>query len=330
LREPAIGVVIPTKPLGRILAEAARAALEKLGRVTWAAAEDKVTPEEAVRVLAGCEIGIGSWGTPNPRTEGLLAACPHLKLWVHAAGSVKAMFGPHLEGRDLVIASCAPAIAEQVAETTLGLLIVGVRRVLENAAANRRGKAGWPPNSKDLDQATIGLVGAGQVGRRVIANLRPFGPRILLFDPYVSPQEAKALGVEKRPTVADLCRECDALSLHAPANPDCAKMVGPAEFAAMKDDCILVNTARGALVDEAALIEELQKGRFFAFLDVTAPEPAAADSPLRRLPNVVLTSHIAGGPTPKIGNQVVRDVQAWVRGEPLTMAVTADMLARIA
>jgi phosphoglycerate dehydrogenase-like enzyme len=307
-----------------------RAALERLGRVAWAAADEKVSPEEALRVLADAEIGVGSWGTPHPKTDGLLSACPKLKLWVHAAGSVKYMFGPHLTGRDLVIASCAPAVADQVAETTLGLLIVGVRRILENAAANRRGKAGRPPNCKDLAQAAIGVVGASQVGRRVIANLRPFGPRILLFDPYVSKREARKLGVELRPTVADLCRECDALTLHAPANPDCVKMVGPREFAAMRDDCVLVNTARGVLVDEAALIEELRKGRFFAFLDVTAPEPAAEDSPLRDLPNAVLTSHIAGGPTPKIGAQVVRDVRAWIKGEPLALAVTADMLDRIA
>ncbi len=328
--QPKIGVVIPAKRLEGIMVPGDREQLDALGDVTWCRAEAKCADEEAVEVLQGCEIGVGSWGTPNPKTEDLMEKCPDLKLWIHAAGSVKGMFGPHLEGRGLTIASCAPAIADQVAETTLGELIIGVRRILENAALNRKWKAGRPKNIKGLGEATIGLLGASQVGRRVIKLLAPFGPRVLLYDPYVSAEEAQRLGVEKRDSVLDLCRACDALTIHAPANPDCRHMVGADELAAMKDDAVLVNTARGMIIDEAALIAELEKERLFAFLDVTDPEPADEQSPLRKLPNVVLTSHIAGGQTIKIGAQVVRDVRAWVAGEPLMMAVTKDQLERIA
>ncbi len=333
MTKPTIAVVVPLSMLARTFPPADRHRLEALGDVAWTDAEEKTSPEEAIELLQGREIGIGSWGTPNPATEGLLGACPELKLWIHAAGSVKGIVRPVAEAireRGLVVASCAPAIAEQVAETTLGELIVGVRRILENAAANRNGKARRPENCLDLEQATIGVLGASQVGRRVIRNLQPFGPRILVYDPYLTDEGAAELGVERRDAVTEVCRECHALTIHAPANPDCRHMVGPEQLAAMRDDCVIVNTARGMIVDEAALIEELSKGRFFAFLDVTDPEPAPEDSPLRRLPNVVLTSHIAGGPTPKIGGQVVRDVEAWTRGEPPEMAVAPEDVQRIA
>jgi len=98
----------------------------------------------------------------------------------------------------------------------------------------------------------------------------------------------------------------------------------------MPDDCVFVNTARGMCIDEQALIAELEKGRLLAFLDVSTPEPAADDSPLRKLPNVVYTSHTAGGPGENIGRQAVDDVAAFLRGEQPTCVVTEDMLDRLA
>ena len=98
----------------------------------------------------------------------------------------------------------------------------------------------------------------------------------------------------------------------------------------MRDDAIFINTARGACVDEAALIAELSAGRLFAFLDVTDPEPTPIDSPLRHLRDVLLTSHIAGPKSKRIGHQVVNDIEAYLRGESPTHVVTADMIDLIA
>jgi phosphoglycerate dehydrogenase-like enzyme len=329
MAKPGIGVVIHTKLREGLFSKEDMARLEELGEVTWTEAPDKVSIEDAAAILADCEIGIGSWGTPGPCEE-LLAACPKLRLWVHAAGSVKRFFGPHLEGRDLTIASCAPAIAEDVAEMTLGELIVGLKRVLENAAANRRGRAGKPANSRTLADATVGVLGASQVGRRAIRLLRPFGANVLLYDPYVTPEQAREMGVTLLDDVTELCARSDAVTLHTPAVPATKHMLGAKQFAAMADDAVIINTARGVCIDQDALITELEKGRFFAFLDVSAPEPAGGDSPLRKLPNVVLTSHIAGGASRKIGAQAVDDVERFLRGQRPLMAPTADELERIA
>ena len=107
-------------------------------------------------------------------------------------------------------------------------------------------------------------------------------------------------------------------------------MMGTKEFKVMKDDAVFINVSRGACVDELALIEELKKGRLFAFLDVSDPEPAELDNPIRALPNVIYTSHLAGGPSIHIGNQVISDIQAYLHGQKLEMQVTWDMLDTMA
>lgn len=324
-----IGVTIEVPLRDMLFTPEDRQRLDRLGDVTWTCKGSKLTCREMSDLLADCEIAVASWNDVGLNAE-IAAACPKLRLWEHVAGSVKHMFGPWLEGRDITIASCAPANAENVAEHTLGLLIVGLKRVIPNAQANRSGGYPKPANPRVLGTSTIGVVGASQVGLRVIRMLRPFGPRILLYDPHISQEEAARLGVELTRDLVALCACSDAVTLHAPALPSTRGMVGRRELQVMPDDAVLVNTARGAIIDEAALIAELEKGRLFAMLDVTEPEPTADDSPLRRLPNVVLNSHIAGQADFKMGRQAVDDVERFLRSQRPLMAVTADMLDRVA
>ncbi len=328
-----IGVVVH-EPLARALfAPADRARLARLDpAVRWADVTEPLTMAQAVEVLRDADVAVGSWKAPLP-DERLLSECPRLRLWVHAAGSVKAMFAPGVRGphgRELIIASCAPAIAEQVAEFTLGLIIVGLKRLIPSAAANRAGPAPKPANALTPGSATVGVIGASHVGRGVMRLLRPLDARLLLFDPYVSDGQARELGATKVNDLVELCASSDLVTLHAPLLPSTRHMLTAAHFRAMRDDAVFINTARGGCVDEAALVEELRKGRLFAFLDVTDPEPAHADSPMRRLPNVVLTSHIAGMAEHRIGKQAVDDVEAFLTGRQPKLVVTEDMLDRLA
>lgn len=329
MARPNIGVVIHDELAGRIFDADSRARLEDLGRVRWAGKSTPLTMDEACALLADCEIGVGSWGTPVPDAR-LMAACPRLRLWEHAAGSVKHIFGPHLAGRQLTVGSCAPAIAGNVAEFVLAEIIFGLRRLIPHAAANRTTQAPPPAGLKALDEATVGIVGASLVGRRLIALLAPFRPRILVHDPFLAAADAAALGVRREDDLVALCAACDVISLHVPALPSTVGMIGRRELQAMRDDAVFINSARGACVDEAALAAELGKGRLFAFIDVTEPEPAALDSPLRSLPNVFLTSHVAGLGYYKIGRQVVADIAAFLGGGRPLRPVSADMLETIA
>ena len=323
-----IGVVIHTSLVHSVFSDADRARLNNLGDVRWTESEEPVEESTAIELLQGCSIGIGSWRTPHPSAR-LVEACPDLRLWQHVAGTVTRFFGPHLEGRDLTIASCKTAIADNVSHLTLAQLIMGIRRAAQNAAQNRLAPTPKPAGTKVMSEATVGVVGASDVGRRVIRLLRGIGCAVLLYDPYVDDEEAARLDVEKVSDLVQLCARSDAVTLHTPNLPATRHLMGAAQFQAMPDDGIFVNTARGACVDEDALIAELKKGRLFAYIDVTDPEPAADDSLLRSLPNARLTSHLAGGPGTNLGRQAVDDIQAFLRGEQPLAVVTADMLERL-
>jgi len=324
-----IGVIIHTSLVTKLFNDDDRHRLNQLGDVRWTESLDPITEDQAIEHLRECTIAVGSWSTPHPSAN-IMESCPQLKLWEHVAGTVTRFFGPHLEGSDLLIATCKTANADNVAQMTLAQLITGLRRINENASANRSGRAGHPPYSKVMFESAVGVVGASEVGRRVIRLLQPLRCEILLYDPYVDEAEAKALGVEKVDDLTRLCGRCDAVTLHTPNLPATRHLMGPEQFLAMPDDAVFINTARGACVDEAALIGELKKGRLYAYLDVTDPEPAADNSPLRKLPNVALTSHIGGLPATNMGNQAVDDIAAFLRGDQPMAVITADMLDRVA
>ena len=329
MSRPRIGVVIHTELRKQLFHPEDWARLLTLGEVKATESPTPLSTDDACRLLADCDIGIGSWQTPWPNAQ-LVAACPNLRLWEHAAGTVKHFFGPHLEGRDLAIASCKTAIADCVAEMTLAEIILGLRGVFPNAAANRQGIAPKPSPCRVVFGSTIGVIGASEVGKRVMKLLLPFEPTILLYDPFVSEEQAREMGVTRVDDLLDLCRRSDVITLHTPDIPACRPALSAPHFAAMRDDAIFINTARGACIDEPALIAQLQQGRLFAFLDVSTPEPATVDSLLRALPNVVYTSHIAGPPATLLGQQAVNDVAAFAQGRSPLCVVTADMLAHTA
>lgn len=324
-----IGVLIPRTAQKKLFSEEDRSRLNALGEVSWNESDQKLVLEEAIAFLADCEIGVGSWGTISPCDE-VMSACPKLKLWEHVAGSVKAMFGSHLDGRELTIASCAPAIAPSVAEMVVGQLITGLRRIPENAKAIKKGPFRKPENLKRLFESKIGIIGASLVGKSVIHFLKPFEPQILIYDPFLSEAEANRLGVIKKDNLQELCSLSDAVTLHTPDLPATRHLIGKEELQAMKDDTVFINTSQGICVDQDALVEELQKGRLTVFLDVSAPEPLPEGHPIYQLPNVTYTAHIAGGANQRLGRQAVKDIEAYLEGRSPQMVVTPEMLEQVA
>jgi phosphoglycerate dehydrogenase-like enzyme len=183
------------------------------------------------------------------------------------------------------------ANAASAADHAVALMLAALRRVAEHDRAVRTG--GWPRGREatpwELSGATVGLVGYGTIGRLVARRLDGFAVRILVTDP-AAPAVAGVRLVE----LDELLRASHVVSLHAPLTPATAGLIGSRRIALMRRDAVLVNTARGGLVDEPALIEALEAGRIrAAALDVFADEPPAA-AHLRRLPNLILTPHMAG------------------------------------
>ena len=179
---------------------------------------------------------------------------------------------------------------------------------------------------------TIGVVGASHVGRLVIEHLRRFDFQILLYDPFVTPLAARDMGA-KKVGLSELMSGSDVVSLHAPLLKDTLHMITARELSLMPDGATLINTARGGLIDQQALIEELTKGRLFAVLDTTDPELLPESSVLFDLPNVFLTPHIAGSlgdETQRLTDFVVAEIERYARGGALKYLVRREHLARLA
>ncbi|MET7907447.1 hydroxyacid dehydrogenase [Streptomyces avermitilis] len=265
-------------------------------------AEDFTAPRVR-EALAGVEILITGWGCPRLDTA-VLDAAPKLRAVLHAAGSVKGFTTPALWERGIAVSSAAGANALPVAEYTLAMILLAGKDLFAHRDRFRTDRA-FPmgeilPGVGNFGRR-VGIVGASRIGRRLIELLRPFDLRPSLADPYVDAAEAARLGVPLLP-LDDLLRSSDIVTLHAPLTPETRRLIGRRELALMPDGSFLVNTARGALVDHEALVDELRTGRIGAVLDVTEPEPLPAGSPLFDLPNAFVTPHLAGSQ----GNEVAR------------------------
>ncbi|MBA7665422.1 Glycerate dehydrogenase [subsurface metagenome] len=184
---------------------------------------------------------------------------------------------------------------DEVADHTMALILSTARKVV--TGRSQIGSGGWDfkqllpiPALKDC---TLGLVGFGKIPRAVVKRAKCFGLNILTSDPFIPAELASEHGV-KLVSLEELLSTSDFVSIHVPLTNDTRGMLSKREFALMKSSATLINTARGPLVDEEALIEALQDGRIcFAALDVMTQEPPTLDNPLRGMDNVTLTPHVA-------------------------------------
>ncbi|MCU0521068.1 MAG: hydroxyacid dehydrogenase, partial [Anaerolineae bacterium] len=180
----------------------------------------------------------------------------------------------------------------------------------------------------ELYYKRVGLVSAGMIGRRMIELLHPFRCDVLVHDPYLSDEEACALGV-RRVGLLELFEASDIVSVHAPVTPETKAMISQTHFRAMKDSTLFINTARAWVVDQAAMKAELASGRIRAVLDVYDQEPLPADDVLRDLPNVFLTPHVSGHTTEsrmRLVEVVADDMARFFAGEAPRLAVSWDRL----
>lgn len=205
------------------------------------------------------------------------------------------------------------------AELTLALLLAAVRRVPEADASMRAGRFQQDlPAGDALEGRTLGVVGLGKIGARVARYGLALGMRVLAWSPNLVPERAQAAGVEYAGKDA-LLEQSDAVSLHLVLSDRTRGIIGRKELARMKRGAILVNTSRGPLVDEAALIERVENGALIAALDVYDREPLPQGHRLRQLPNTVLTPH-QGYCTRAVYEQFYREsvenIEAWLAGRP--------------
>ena len=305
--------------------------LESLGEVVWNDGESD--PEGVKKFIKDADIAVTSWLTA-PLTAEILDECPNLKLVVHAAGSVKPIVTDALWARGIRVCASTRPLGIGVAETALGFAISASKNFYQlNNDIHNGGYSEHYSNVKELYELNVGVVSAGFVGRHFIKLMNNFGVNILVYDPFLTEEGAAALGC-KKVEFTELLKESDILSIHAPSIPETNKMFNRETLALMKKDAVLINTARGSIVDEEALYEHMKAGNLkYACLDVYDPEPILPENPLRTLPNVIMTPHIAGLATNgklRIGVHAAEEIERFLKGEKMLCEVTEDMLATIA
>ena len=226
-------------------------------------------------------------------TRGVIEAAPQLRIVSRHGVGVDAVDLEAATEHGVVVTTTGAANAAAVAEYAFALLLALARKVPAADAAMRLGQ--WsrdPLVGAELDGKTLGIVGIGAVGRRVARQAQGFGMRVVAYDPLTA--QAPIAGVETM-DLASLLAEADIVTLHLRLSAATSRLIDAQALATMKRSAMLVNTARGEIVDEPALIEALRSGGIAgAALDTFAEEPLVSNSPLRAMPNVVLSPHVAG------------------------------------
>ena len=271
---------------------------------------------------------VTGWGCP-PITASVLSRLPALKAIVHTAGSVKGFVTDACWDRGIAVSSAARANALPVAEYTVAMILLSGKRVLERAREYRETKrmsVYEVPASVGNHGAVVGILSASLIGRRVIELLAPYDLQVLVHDPFVTEVDgAEPVGL------AELFERSDVVSVHTPLLPETVGLVSAELLGLLRDDAVLINTARGAVVDQDALVAEV--GRIRAVLDVTDPEVLPAEHPLWHSDSVLITPHLAGSQGnewARLGRHAVDEVRRWAAGEGFATPVPAALRERIA
>ena len=283
--------------------------------------------EEWAELLVGVEALLTTWDSPI-LDDAVLSKNSTLEIVGHVGGSVAGIVSPALYERGIRICTANTLMARTVAEWSLMMTLVGLRKMITYAqfGAGRTG-LNWEERSSNLvpTDAVIGIWGHGDVARWFIELLGPLQPKeIIVHDEYLSAEAAAARGIRKV-EFEELFKRADIIHCLTGLTSSNKGRIGAEQLAAIKDDAVLVNCGRAALVQEDALIDELRKNRFTAIMDVYEVEPLAEDHPYRGMPNVILTPHTAGyGRDEYYLGAMLDEFDRFFRGEPLQTEVAQE------
>jgi lactate dehydrogenase-like 2-hydroxyacid dehydrogenase len=310
----------------------------------------RIIPEKGLQMLSSaCDVQL--WESPEPvprdvllaeaaEAEGLLtllsdpidadviSAAPHLRAISQYAVGYDNIDVAAATARGIPVGHTPGVLTDATADLAFALLMSAARRLTEGVDHVRAGQwTTWGPKlllGQDVWGATLGIVGLGRIGAAMARRGRGFDMRVLYTGPHRKPEIEAELGVEVVP-LDDLLAASDYVSLHCPLTPETEGLIGEAELRAMKTTAILVNTARGGVVETEALVRALREGWIAgAALDVTDPEPLPADHPLVDLPNCTVTPHIGSATVStrtRMSVIAAENLLAGLRGEPLPHCV---------
>ncbi|HTN61487.1 MAG TPA: C-terminal binding protein [Devosia sp.] len=289
------------------------------------------TAEDVAAAVAGADVAVVQFAPLNRAAIGALA--PDAAVIRYGIGFDNIDIAATDE-RGIPVGYVPDYCLDEVADHTTALILTQLRRIMPLDASLRRGEWSAVKIASPLpaySATVIGFLGLGQIGRSVLRRLAPSGFRFIVADPMLDAETAQTLGVT-RVSADELIAQADVLSLHAPATPQTTGFINAERLARMKSNAIIVNTARGALIDETALATALRAGTIAgAALDVFGEEPLPAASPLRDAPNLILTPHAAwysDQAITRLQQLVADDIAAHLAGRPLRRPVPGSIAAK--
>ncbi|MEN8663312.1 MAG: hydroxyacid dehydrogenase [Lentimonas sp.] len=312
-----------------------RAKLEKLGDF-YAAPQSPDSIKADLSVLEEAEVIFSGWGAPV-MDEAFMAAAKNLKAVFYGAGSIRSFAKPAFWERDVLITTAADANAVPVAEYCVGTILLSMKNFWPLARGTRADE-GWlaAAHMREVPgnfRSTAGFISLGAIAKKTLNLLEPYDIKRLAYSTSLTVERAKSMKVDLA-SIDEIFQQSDVISLHTPDLPATKGMITGRHFEMMKPGSTFINTARGAVVNEAEMCEVLaRRPDITAVLDVTAPEPPLPGAPVATLPNVVLTPHIAGS----LGKECYRlgyfmqcEFERYLAGEPLQHIVTKEAFDRSA
>ncbi len=309
------------------------AELRARGELTIVPAAGKLPVGEIAAALREHDVAISCWGSV-PIPDELADAPGRLKYACHLTGTVREYIPPALIDAGILVTNWGDAPAYGLAEGAM-VLLFAVMKDLHRFVLRQRGmaaEAGGEVVMGSLDETPVGIYGLGVVGRAFVEMLRPFRPVIRIYDPFLKDVPPDCTRVE---TLAELFRQSRVVVIHAGLTETTRQSVTADMLALMPDHGILVNTARGAIVDHAALAREVCSGRLRAGLDVSDPEPLPADHPLAQAPGCIVTPHCISNAWPgdpvRLGRHhriCLDNLDRFIRGEPVRFAMDRQRYLR--
>ena len=307
------------------------AELNKVGIVSRNPYDRNLTLDELVEMTADADVLIIGWESPKI-TKASVEKMPNLKIIAHSAGSVAPYIDADVYETGVKVLSGNDVFARSVAEGCLCYMLAALRRVEHYTGVMRQG--GWKENgfrNRGLIGKKVGIVGFGTISRYFLDLIRWFRCEILIYSSHLSDEEAAKYG-GRTASLEEIFSSCDVISIHTSMTPKTAGMINQQLLSSMKPNALLVNTARGGVVDEPAMFEMLMDGKFYAALDVYAEEPPAPDVPIRQCKNAFLMPHM-GGPTIDMREVVIvelcQDFVHFQKGEPLALEISPEAAKRM-
>ncbi len=302
--------------------------LRGLGDVIFNLGTQQLTPDQLAYWLRSTDIVLTHWGTPQI-TPDMLDGAPNLKLLAHGAGTVAHIASEAFYERGIPVISANSVMARYVAESVLGYMLSALHCI---PAMDRDMHIGiWRRRKgeiRGLSGCDIGLVGLGTVGRNLLDLLRPFRCRVYVYDPYLQENALDKWEFAEKCSFEEAMSR-PVVSVHAAQTPETYHMIDRKALSLMPDGALLVNTARGSIVDTDALIKELRAGRLIAVLDVFEEE-GRVNRALSGLDNALLQPHAAASAvTWQMTMAVIEDIERFVRGERLRLEIPHGQYIRM-